>query len=203
MSAPDDKSRLITNEAHAGNVRIGLLAIAFMALMAVAIHELIALWPTVVIKTVTSDRASISAPQWEVSTVYGWWITWQLATEQRALWLIVLSGVVGSCVHVLTSLATYVGNRRFFQSWTLWYLVRPLIGAGLAFLIVSVIWGGIAAPSQGFNGSNPYQLVAVAGLAGMFSRTASDKLQEIFDQLFKSKLNEERGDDVTEKSRGV
>lgn len=195
MSFPDTKQTTARMDIDA-YLRITALALLFVTLISFAIHELIALWPTVIIKTVAGAKDSLSIAQWEYTKVYGWWITWQVAHEQRALWLIVFSGLVGSCIHVLTSLATFVGNRTFVKSWTLWYLVRPFIGAGVAFLIISVIWGGIAVTGQGFNGSNPYQLVAVAGLAGMFSKTASDKLQEVFEHLFKTKANDDRRDSV-------
>lgn len=185
----------------AGTVRIVTLAIIFGLLMVVSVQEIIALWPTVITKTVMQGDEQLTITQWKESPsqsgTYGVWIGWVATAEQRAVWLIIFSGLVGSCIHVLTSMATFVGNRRFLRSWTLWYLVRPLIGAGLAFLIVSVIWGGISTPTQGFNGSNPFQLVAIAGLAGMFSRTASDKLEEIFEQLLRSTKNDQRGDNVT------
>ncbi|MBU3742887.1 MAG: hypothetical protein FGM24_11510 [Candidatus Kapabacteria bacterium] len=178
----------------AGTVRIVLLAIVFFGLMVLSIHEIIALWPTIILNSVEEGNRSLSIAQWQTSYVDGLYLNVLPTSEQRALWLIVFSGVVGSCVHVLTSLAPFVGNRRFLRSWTLWYLARPLIGAGLAFLIVAVLWGGLSTPMQGFNGSNPYQLVAISGLAGMFSRTASDKLEEFFDQLFKSDKNDIRED---------
>ncbi|MBU3700100.1 MAG: hypothetical protein FGM33_08850 [Candidatus Kapabacteria bacterium] len=191
----------VPGEHPAGTARIVFLSIVFSVLMVVSIQEVIALWPTVITKTVAQDNEQLTITQWKESPAHsgisGVWIGWVATAEQRAVWLIIFAGVIGSCIHVLTSMATFVGNRRFLRSWTLWYLVRPLIGAGVAFLIVSVIWGGISTPTQGFNGSNPYQLVAIAGLAGMFSRIASDKLEEIFEQLLRSTKNEQRGDNVT------
>ncbi len=50
---------------------------------------------------------------------------------------------------------------------------------------------------------NPFGLVGVAALAGMFSKAATMKLGEVFDTLFKTKAAEESKDKLVKPSATV
>ena len=80
-----------------------------------------------------------------------------------------------------------------------WYLIlRTPIGIALALLFYLVLRGGLIAPtlsttpadptpkSHAWTLLNPYGLAAIAAMAGMFSKQATDKLSELFDTLFKT-----------------
>jgi hypothetical protein len=67
----------------------------------------------------------------------------------------------------------------------------------LALVFYFVIRGGFLTTSGGAKDINPYGIAALAGLVGMFSKQATDKLSEVFSTLFRSAPGE--GD---EKRRG-
>jgi hypothetical protein len=130
-------------------------------------------------------------------TVYLLWLA--PVTMEQSAWYIcmVLSvGALGSFVHATTSLADFVGNREAIASWSLWFIVRPFVGSALALILYLILRGGLlsTAATDSAQGLNVYGLSAVAGLAGMFSRQATDKLGEVFDTLFRTEVDRERKD---------
>jgi hypothetical protein len=96
----------------------------------------------------------------------------QLGIETRFLLLVMVAGALGSYIHLATSFADYLGNRQFVKSWGWWYILRPFIGM------------------------SPYGIAAIAGLAGLFSKQATDKLREVFENLFKTASIPPRGDSL-------
>lgn len=129
---------------------------------------------------------------------------YEMNPEVRLLLLVLLTGALGSFVHAATSFVTYVGNRSFTPSWTWWYVLRPFVGMGIAGIFYFVIRGGLvllsAAPD--IEKLSPYGIAAFAALSGLFSKQATDKLSDIFDNLFKTqkgKGDEERADKLDEK----
>lgn len=105
-----------------------------------------------------------------------------------------IAGALGSYVHSTTSFSDYVGNRKLVRSWAWWYILRPLIGISLALVLYFVIRAGFFSPSAEVEATSPYGFAAIAGLVGMFSKQATDKLSELFDTLFKTTEPEKRGD---------
>lgn len=101
----------------------------------------------------------------------------------KLLWLILIVGALGACLHALTSLSEYVGNKSFEKSWTMWYLMRPFVGGILALLFFFVIRGGF---TDQIEADGLYGVIAIAGLIGLFSKQALYKLSDIFDVLFQS-----------------
>lgn len=111
--------------------------------------------------------------------------------------------MLGSFVHGATSLADYIGNNNFKKSWSWFYLLRPVIGMALALVFYFVIRGGFLTTSGGAKDINPYGIAALAGLVGMFSKQATDKLSEVFGTLFRSAPGEgdaKRSDSLTPKA---
>ncbi|HEY0546668.1 MAG TPA: IPT/TIG domain-containing protein [Pyrinomonadaceae bacterium] len=109
--------------------------------------------------------------------------------EVRLILLVMLVGAIGSYLHAASSFVDYLGNRTFVSSWVWWYLLRPFIGMLLALLFYFVFRGGFitAGNAQG-NATdfiNPFGIAAMAGLVGMFSKVATDKLNEVFTTLFR------------------
>ena len=60
------------------------------------------------------------------------------------------------------------------------------LGATLALIFYLVLRGGLLATGTGPNALNPYGVAALAGLAGMFTKQATNKLDELFSTLFKT-----------------
>ncbi len=160
------------------------VGIYFLCVAVLTFYLLIATWPVVDPKDTTG--ATFQDPH-----VFGFFKL-RASPDARLFVTIVAAGALGSLVHCITSFADYVGNRSLKQSWV-WYLIlRTPIGIALALLVYLVLRGGLIAPTLpegGPNGHtatvlNPYGLAAVAAMAGMFSKQATDKLAEIFDSLF-------------------
>lgn len=116
------------------------------------------------------------------------------SVEVRLLLLAMIAGALGSFIHAGTSFADYVGNRKLSGNWVWWYLLRPFIGMTLALVFYFVVRGGFISPSAGGGDMNPFGIAAMAGLVGMFSKQAIDKLNEVFNSLFGSKGDDKRGE---------
>lgn len=113
----------------------------------------------------------------------------RLTPDQVILLAVLVSGALGGCVHVATSFSDYVGNAQYRANWQWWYLLRPFIGGCLATAFYFLMRGGVmsmAATSVDNALPNMYGMIAVSFLVGMFSKQATDKLDDVFDTLFKS-----------------
>ncbi len=113
------------------------------------------------------------------------------STDQALVVLAFMAGVAGSFLHAAQSLTTYVGNDRFKTSWAAWYVMRPWIGGVLGFTLYFAFRAGLVSAASGLN---PFGVVAIGVLGGWFSKTTTDKLQEVFNTLFKTDADRERND---------
>jgi hypothetical protein len=117
--------------------------------------------------------------------VFGYRI--KIRQESRLILLVLFTGAFGACMAGLPSLADYLGERKLVESWFTFYLARPFIGGGIAFIFYLVIRGGfLAGTNYDAAAVNPFGLAAVAALVGMFSDKALLKLGEVFSTLFKA-----------------
>jgi hypothetical protein len=108
--------------------------------------------------------------------------------------LTIVAGALGAYIHAATSFVTFVGNRTFKSSWGWWYGLRLFIGAALALLLYFAFRGGLVTGQDASEDVNPYGIAALSGLAGLFSKQATDKLKEVFDVFFHT--SETEGDDL-------
>lgn len=108
-----------------------------------------------------------------------------LSADRGLLCIALLAGVLGSAMHSMQSFAAFVGDRKLESSWVWWYLLRAPIGAILGLFVYVALRGGFLTIGSG-EGINPYGVFAAAGLAGWFSKRATDKLAEVFDVLFRT-----------------
>lgn len=113
--------------------------------------------------------------------------------ESRYLLLVIFAGALGSYIHLATSFADYAGYGKLNWNWGWWFLLRPFIGTALAVIMYCVIRGGLitgfggdanTASSNAVSQLNPFGMAAVAGMTGMFSKQATDKLREVFETMF-------------------
>ncbi|MBV9286945.1 MAG: hypothetical protein JO288_03840 [Hyphomicrobiales bacterium] len=166
-----------------------ILGLYFILLTALTFYVLVATWPVV----------DPHGPElFQGGRVFR--LEWTGSADLRLFVTVAAAGALGSLVHCLTSFADYVGNRSLKQSWV-WYLIlRTPIGMAPAVLIYMVLRGGLIAPLAESAGGraatvlNPYGLAAIAGMAGMFSKQATDKLSELFDSLFRTSKPVTRAD---------
>lgn len=122
-----------------------------------------------------------------------------LEKEARLVFLVLISGSIGSSIHTITSFTRYIGHDKFYRRWIWWYLMRPFAGSSLALIFYFVLRGGL------FTGNasseiNIYGVMALSGLVGMFSKQATDKLSELFNNLFSTEKKEST-DSLTEEDK--
>ncbi len=154
-----------------------ILTLLFALIVVAAIDILLSIWPT--------DAAAQSAP----ATVAIFWGAFavSISPNDRMMLIAILMGVIGAMVHAMTSFADFVGNRRLARSWLPWYFLRPVIGSGLSlFFYVGFRAGLLTGSTTTSTDINPFGIAAIGGLAGMFSKQATDKLSEVFSTMFKT-----------------
>ncbi len=166
------------------------LGIAYLILSAFLIYTLAAFWPSGQVTQQQADNSIVT--DWDPNVT---WLgrSFPLPTETRLLWIVVIAGALGSYIHTVTSFATFVGNRTFSGTWIWWCLLRPPIGVSLALLFYFAVRGGFLSSGAVGSDVSPYGVAALAGLVGMFSKQAADKLRETFDNLFRTAKGQ--GDD--------
>jgi hypothetical protein len=128
---------------------------------------------------------------------------WTIDHGQVLMLAVFAAGALGGCIHVATSFSSYVGNAKYATSWQWWYALRPFIGGCLALAFYFLIRGGLLSLTTGTNQTQEpsfYGMVAVAVMVGMFSKQATDKLDDVFDTLFKSNKDAERKDGLEVKA---
>jgi hypothetical protein len=155
-----------------------LLGLFLLADVVFVCGALVTLWP-VVLATVEPGAEPTATARWSPFGLGDW----SLTADTAMLLAVVVCSALGSFVHAATSFATYVGNRRLYASWLWWYLLRAGIGVALALLVYFLLRGGLFAGSSGAGATNPYGFSGIAGLCGLFSKQATDKLREICDTL--------------------
>ena len=124
----------------------------------------------------------------------------EVPSELDLVLVVIIVGALGSYVHTATSFASYIGNRRLATSWLWWYILRPFIGAALALIFYFVVRAGFLQAGSGPENLSLFGIAGLAGLTGMFSKQATDKLRELFDNLFRVGVKDERADKLSKAS---
>ncbi|MEU4295683.1 hypothetical protein AB0E63_46350 [Kribbella sp. NPDC026596] len=164
-----------------------LLGLGLLVVVIASVLVLIGMWPLV-------SEDSSQAGEWRLFGLG----PWAMSRETALLVLVILVSALGSFVHAATSFATYVGNRRLYSSWFWWYVLRTAIGAALALIVYFAIRGGLVTGNATSDDLNPYGIAAIAGMTGLFSKQATDKLKEVFSTLFATSAGDrERSDKAT------
>lgn len=116
-----------------------------------------------------------SAAIFPESYAYSCW----LISPSYLFLMAVLAGALGGGVHGLRSFVWNVGHGTLLKSWLPKYLLLPVLGAAIAVIF-------FLAASAGFytvQGSGNMILIGLAGLVGMFSDQAAEKLKKIAEGL--------------------
>lgn len=165
-------------DRYASSFGVMVGGVAFVVFGLVFFSALISLWPAV---ETTGSASSVTSHH--VALIWG--LIDINVTRSTALLLLALAmGAIGGYVHAATSFVSYIGNREFKTSWGWWYALRAFIGASLALLVYLALRGGFLSGNSTTGDVNPYGVAAAAGLAGLFSKQATDKLEEIFNTAF-------------------
>jgi hypothetical protein len=163
--------------------RVGAIGLYQVVLAILLLGLLFAIWP---------ERPAKDAP-WIRLVQIGEWKR-EIGDDARLILIVLCAGALGSYVHAATSFASYVGNQRLVLSWAWWYVLRPFIGMALALIFYFVVRGGLLSTGAAASDISVFGVAAVAGLVGMFSKQATDKLRELFDNLFRTEQGQ--GDDA-------
>jgi len=115
--------------------------------------------------------------------------------DARLTLLVVLSGALGSFIHTATSFSRYIGHDKFYKRWIWWYILRPFIGSALALIFYFVIRGGLFTGNSS-DDINFHGILAISSLVGMFSKQATDKLDELFNNLFRTEKEQDNTDSI-------
>ena len=126
----------------------------------------------------------------------GRWLI-SMPAERLYLMIVVLSGALGSYAHLSITFSYFVGQGKLDRAWAWWYFLRPFIGIALAVILYFVLRGGLlAGVSDPTSALNPYGVGALAGLTGLFSKLATDKLRQLFKNLFSGREKESSNQDA-------
>ena len=130
----------------------------------------------------------------DITNFFGWPVP--IPAEIRFMFVAAIAGALGSYVHLATSFADYAGNEKLTTNWAWWYILRPFIGMALAEVVYLALRGGLlnASGNDTTTAISPYGVAASAALTGLFSKQATDKLQEVFETLFRTEKKVERKD---------
>jgi hypothetical protein len=157
------------------------LGLSLALLACVSLTAIFAFWPV----DIGRDSAAV------VNVLFG---GRSIPRETDLLVLAVVFGALGSFLHVAKSFATFAGNRALVASWTWWYALQPLVGMALSMVFYVVIRGGFFASGATASAVSPYGVAGTSGLVGMFSKQATDKLNELFSTLFQTSADAARRD---------
>ena len=121
-----------------------------------------------------------------------------ISREIDLILLVLLAGALGSFLHAARSFADFLGNQRLKRSWAWWYCLAPFTGAILALVFYAAIRGGFLAINAGSitkaSDLNPYGVAGLSFIVGMFSKTATTKLGELFNSFFNTDKAKETKD---------
>ena len=106
-----------------------------------------------------------------------------VSVELRLLAVVVFAGALGGQVHALRSFASYVGNRKLKVSWLVGYFLTPFVAASLALVFYFVIRAGFFTANTTTQNMNVYGFAGLAGLVGLFSTMAVNKLRRMAIEL--------------------
>ena len=171
-----------------------LLGIFLTVVGGLLVYLLFVLWPAVQSATAANGTAEPVEP--ETISVFG--ASYSPDPEVTLLLLVAVLSALGSYVHAAQSFVDFAGNRQLVVSWVWWYPFRILIGVALAEIFYFAIRAGFFGTDTPTTFINPYGIAAVAGLVGLFSKQATDKLKEVFDTVFSTAPGQ--GDDMRKDS---
>jgi hypothetical protein len=153
-------------------------------------YMIVVLWPPTLPSGTAEQQAAHREAIVLLGPLRGWAFRVFLTPGMRLLVLVMLAGALGSFLHALTSFADFVGNRQFISSWMWWYVLRPFVGAALALILYVAVRAGFLSVSAQGEAINTFGMVAIAALAGLFSKQATDKLDEVFTTMFRTEAGQ-------------
>lgn len=175
----------IGNNLKVPNYEIIIMGIYYVVTIILFTYLIITVWPEEI------DTANGTTYKSDFN-LFGFPIS--VNPEARIILIVILASALGSYVQAATSFVTYVGNRSLVRSWIWWYILRPFLGIPLAIIFYFVIRAGLLSTGTDASNVSLYGIAGISGLVGMFSKQATNKLEELFENLFKTEKG--KGDDM-------
>jgi hypothetical protein len=146
----------------------------------VAMLSLLAIWPRTPSELALNATRTVTLP---LPLSLGGPVV--LSPETLLATTMVLSGVVGACVYSFHVISRHLGSYQDFdKKWTAWYLLRPFIAAGLAFIFYVLARSGIVTVGADLKNLNLLGLAGVSALVGLFTDHAMARLLELAIVMF-------------------
>lgn len=155
--------------------------------------------------TAPSGRVIVTAfdpkvPRRRTSAVYVLGQEWgdgqdRCGRNLAGLYIAFLSGALGGILAGVRSFVGFVGNRTFVGSWGLFYLSRPVFGAGLALVVHCGYRAGSFSAPGSLDAMDPAAALFIGGLVGLFADEVLGKLKDLVSRVLQMKP--ERTDTMT------
>ena len=131
---------------------------------------------------------------WPSSTMEGGRVVWTGLTETIALSIVMIAGALGSFIHIATSFASFVGNRRLSASWVWWFLLRAPMAAALSLTAYFILRSGFLLDGGLGTQLRPFGIAAVGAVVGIASKQIIDKMRNMADTTFNTSEDDMRVD---------
>jgi hypothetical protein len=148
------------------------LVLATLLLMA----HLIAIWPAVV-------DATITKPKLPTTPLFFGLVHTTFSTDVVLIAMVLIVGALGAFLAASRRFLTYATRDQLTKRDEWSYLMRPLQGAVLALIVYFTLRGGYLGQDRNAP-VNPYGVATLAGLVGLFTRHAVERLTAVFDTMF-------------------
>lgn len=169
-----------TRPGFFATLTVGVVLIVTTALLLLA---LVILWPRTM-PNVGNGQSPKTPAAPERLELFGRDLGVTVQPEPRLLGLVMLAGALGAIMHALRSFYWYVGQRALRWSWIPMYFVLPWVGAALGVVVYVGLRGGLFSAQSSASDASTLGFVAVAGLAGLFTRETMEKLKKIAEATF-------------------
>jgi len=131
---------------------------------------------------------------WPASSLEAGKVVWTGLNETIALAIVMITGALGSFIHIATSFSSFVGNRRLSSSWVWWFLLRAPMGAALALVVYFILRSGFLLDGGLGTQLSPFGIAAVGAVVGIASKQIIDKLRNVADATFNTSEDDMRVD---------
>jgi len=154
----------------------GLIGTSLVLATLLLMLHLIAIWPAVVDATLDPPKMAKTPVLFGLADV-------TFSPDVALIAMVLIVGGLGAFLGASRRFLTYATRDELTKRDEWSYLLRPLQGAVLALIVYFTLRGGYLG-QDGSAPINPYGVATLAGLVGLFTRHAVEKLTAIFDTMF-------------------
>ena len=166
-------------ETEADVRRARWLSIYTLVLFTSAILSLLSIWPGTTKELAMNDTSSRTIS-------YLFLIHYVVGPEYILVATMVLAGFLGACVYSLYAIILHLSPEQndFDKAWTGWYILRPMLGAGLALIAYVLLRGGLLSIGSNVSNLNFLGFTGFSFMVGLFTEQTMHKLNDLADAWF-------------------